>query len=110
VTLISVALAGGLGAVARYGVSGAVQRRTASGFPIGTLVVNMSGAFLLGLAVGGGGDGGLAAGFLGGYTTFSTWMAESANAASRRGALNVVATLAGGVLCAYLGLGIGSIV
>ncbi|MEN8235192.1 MAG: CrcB family protein, partial [Actinomycetota bacterium] len=56
-TAIAVAVFGALGALARYGVSGVVQRRWPTAFPIGTLVVNLTGAFaagiLLGLAVDG---------------------------------------------------------
>jgi fluoride exporter len=107
-TLLSAVLAGGLGAVARYGVSGVVQRRTSSGFPLGTLVVNLTGTVALGILVGAGADGAIPAGFLGGYTTFSTWMLESVAAPSPRGATNLAITLAGGVLGAYLGLLLGA--
>jgi CrcB protein len=72
---------GALGAVSRFRVDSAVTARWPSEFPLGTLVVNLSGSFALGLLVG------LAAphrvtmvlgtGFMGGYTTFSTWMVES---------------------------------
>ena len=47
-----VALAGALGALARYGVHGLVQSRVASQFPCGTVVVNVTGSFVLGLVVG----------------------------------------------------------
>lgn len=78
---LGVAVFGGLGALARYRVDGAVSTRWTHPFPFGTLVVNGSGAFVLGILVG----ASLAArpmlvfgtGFLGGYTTFSTWMVES---------------------------------
>jgi len=76
-----VALAGGLGAVARFVLDGVItaRRRGADGFPAGIMVINVSGSLLLGIVAG------LAtaslpdplhqivgAGFLGGYTTFST--------------------------------------
>ena len=51
VTLL-VTIAAGIGAVSRYLVDGAVQRRTNNAFPTGTLVVNISGSFVLGLIVG----------------------------------------------------------
>ena len=103
----AVVLAGAAGAVARAAVSGAVQRRwRRSG--AGTLVVNLSGAFALGLWVG---LPGVAAdwvevvgtGFLGAFTTFSTWMAEAAAGwrAGRRAAVAVR-------LAAALVLGIGA--
>ena len=40
---------GAIGTLARYGLQGAVQERTGSGFPTGTLAVNLSGCFLLGV-------------------------------------------------------------
>jgi CrcB protein len=77
-----VAVAGGAGACARFLVDRAVERHIAPGFPLGTLVVNVTGAFLLGLLAGAdvAGHAGLLWGtaLLGGYTTFSTWMLESA--------------------------------
>jgi CrcB protein len=76
-----VALAGALGALARYGVHGLVQSRTASQFPFGTVVVNLTGSFVLGLLVGlvtyQGLDGDVrtvvGTGFIGAYTTFSSF-------------------------------------
>ena len=83
-TLLSwagVALFGALGAVARFQVDAAVSARFPSDFPIGTFVVNLTGAFPLGLLVGAAVPHRvllvLGTGFLGGYTTFSTWMVES---------------------------------
>jgi CrcB protein len=77
----AVGLLGGLGALARFLVDGFVAARAGRDFPIGTFVVNMSGAAVLGLLVGLGftGDRLLLAGTatLGSYTTFSTWMLES---------------------------------
>jgi len=77
--LVAVA-AGAVGAACRYLVSGVVQGRSRSDFPAGTLAVNLTGAFLLGLLAGGTqleSTLAIAAiGFLGGFTTFSTWMIE----------------------------------
>ncbi|MEY2464611.1 MAG: fluoride exporter [Acidimicrobiaceae bacterium] len=50
--LLGVALAGAAGAVARSLVDGAVQRRLGAQVPIGTLVVNVAGSFILGLLTG----------------------------------------------------------
>jgi CrcB protein len=112
---LAVAILGGLGAVARFLVDGAVAARAATSFPLGTLVVNLSGSFVLGLLAGAAlrGDARLLAGtaFLGAYTTFSTWMLEShrlAGAGQRRlAALNVVASLVLGIAAAALGDAIG---
>ena len=80
-----VALAGALGALARYGVHGLVQSRVASQFPFGTVVVNVTGSFVLGLVVGLATYQGLDAdvrtvvgtGFIGAYTTFSSFSYET---------------------------------
>jgi CrcB protein len=78
---LGVAALGGVGALARFGLDSLVSARFGREFPLGTLAVNASGAFLLGLLVGAalGGNGYLLAGtaVLGSYTTFSTWMLES---------------------------------
>jgi CrcB protein len=92
-TWAGVAICGALGAVARFRVDSAVSARFATDFPLGTLAVNLTGAFVLGMLVGGPlSDRGLlllGTGFLGGYTTFSTWMVES----ERLGELGAVASL-----------------
>jgi fluoride exporter len=76
-----IGLLGGVGALLRFLVDGLLAGRLGRDFPLGTFVVNMSGAAVLGLLVGLGltGDGLLLAGTatLGSYTTFSTWMLES---------------------------------
>lgn len=78
---IGVVLIGGIGSVLRFQIDRAVGRRVARPFPFGTLVVNISGAALLGFL---GGlelskEVALLAGtaFVGAYTTFSTWMLET---------------------------------
>ena len=115
VTLL-VALAAGAGAVCRYLVDSSMQRGRP--FPVGTLLVNVSGSFLFGLLVGLTLHHGLAtsttavlgAGFAGGYTTLSTWAWETFALAERdaRGAalVNVVASFALGLAAAAAGLGL----
>ena len=46
-TVVGIAVAGALGALARYGLEGAVSRRSPGAFPWGTFVVNMTGAFVI---------------------------------------------------------------
>ncbi|HUR85484.1 MAG TPA: fluoride efflux transporter CrcB [Solirubrobacteraceae bacterium] len=81
ITYLGVALLGAVGAVARYGVDLAVAARFGSEFPRGTLAVNLTGTLALGVLVGGAVPASveliLGIGFLGSYTTFSTWMVES---------------------------------
>jgi CrcB protein len=80
-TWVGIAVFGALGAVARFRVDSAVSARFPSDFPVGTLVVNLTGAFALGVLLGAAVPHRLAlvlgTGFMGGYTTFSTWMVES---------------------------------
>jgi CrcB protein len=80
-TWIGAACFGALGAIARFRVDSAVSARIPSDFPLGTLAVNLSGAFGLGVLIGAVSTGRvtflLGTGFAGGYTTFSTWMVES---------------------------------
>jgi CrcB protein len=78
---IGVGAFGALGSWARFRVGGAIAARRPGDFPLGTFVVNLTGAFLLGLLTGLSvtGDALLVfgTGLLGGYTTFSTWMVEA---------------------------------
>ena len=106
---VAVALLGGAGAVARLLVDGAVSARTSGAFPVGTLVVNVTGAFALGALHRVTGDALLLAGTatLGSYTTFSTWMLESQrlgeDGETRALAANLAIPLAAGLLAAALG-------
>ncbi len=80
-TIVIVTLAGAAGAACRYWLSGLIQHRSGGVVPVGTMAVNLLGAFALGLIVGVGNADAVptlaSAGFLGGFTTFSTWMAET---------------------------------
>lgn len=102
-------VSGSLGAVLRYVLSGYVQDKASGDFPMGTLAVNLVGAFSLGLLVGAGDlESPLTvalAGFLGGFTTFSTWMVETLGLGpmSLRAVMNLALTLVGGVALAGLG-------
>lgn len=78
-----VALAGGAGAGARFVVDGALSDRLRVRLPVATLIINVSGSFLLGVLTQWGLMGGsvttvavLGVGFLGGFTTFSTASVE----------------------------------
>jgi fluoride exporter len=84
--LLLIGLGGFAGAIARYAVDGAVSDRTGGTFPWGTLVINATGSFVLGFLFALTAErallpadirGPLMIGFLGAYTTFSTWMLES---------------------------------
>jgi CrcB protein len=118
-TLLAVLVGGFAGAVARHEVSSALQERLGNRFPVGILVVNLSGAFVLGLLYGlGVADRwphwlaiGAQAGFIGAYTTFSTWAVDSltlARGGSGRAAVgNLAGSLTAGVLLAWAGAALG---
>jgi CrcB protein len=119
-TALAIALAGGLGALARYGLDGVVSRRAPGAFPWGTFVVNVSGAFALGLVVTLATErfgvspwfrSALTIGFLGAYTTFSTLSYETYRLAADRAlglaAANMLGSCAAGLAAIYLGIVLG---
>jgi CrcB protein len=84
--LVLIGLGGFAGAISRYLVDGVVSDRTGGGFPWGTLAVNATGSFVLGLLFAMTTEraflpaeirGPVMIGFIGAYTTFSTYMLES---------------------------------
>jgi len=111
-----VALAGGTGAIARYLVDGWIQERADSVFPFGTFTINVTGSLLLGVLAGLVIAHGLDAdvklvagtGFLGGYTTFSTYAYETFRLAEdgSRGIamINALGSIAAGLAAATFGL------
>jgi fluoride exporter len=108
---LAVGVLGGLGTLARFALDALVSNSTGARFPLGTLLVNLSGALVLGVLVGlaAHGDAYLLTGtaVIGSYTTFSTWMLESHRLAEDgRGWLlgaNVALSLLLGVGAAALG-------
>lgn len=111
-----VVLLGGVGAVLRFIVDRTVSSRLAGPFPFGTLVVNLSGATLLGFL------GGIAlaphvallagTALVGSYTTFSTWMLETQRLTEERqvwpAAVNIVASVTLGLAAAWFGQHLGA--
>ena len=122
-TVIAVMVAGALGATARYGLDGLVSVRAGGQFPWGTFVVNISGCLVLGfiyallaerytvdptLRVA------LTVGFVGSYTTFSTWALETAQLARGGSWLiagtNLIANVIVGMTALVAGSAIGRLV
>lgn len=112
----AVPLIGGLGAVLRFVVDRTVSKRTGAAFPYGTLVVNISGALLLGFVAGLALPTHLAllagTAFVGSYTTFSTWMLETHRLGEERqlgpAVANIGVSLVLGLAAAACGLWLGT--
>lgn len=111
-----VGIGGFLGAVARYGISGIVSERYGTGFPLGTLTVNVTGAFLLAfIATVATRSGlmsppfriGVSTGFLGAYTTFSTWSLETLRLLETGSYMAAGANVAGSIALGFAGAWLG---
>ena len=117
---ILIGLGGFLGANARFLVSSWAARLLGINFPYGTFIANISGSFLLGIAIAILQDRALlespqrhvfVAGFLGAYTTFSTFTYESMQLFQQGtvlfGLLNVLGSVAVGLLAVFCGVLLG---
>jgi CrcB protein len=116
VQLLLIAAGGALGAVARYGVGQLAQPLGGASFPAGTLIVNLTGAFLLGFlgtylvertTVSPEMRIALTVGVLGAYTTFSTFSVETLALLNdgewHYALLNVGVSVAAGISLAWFG-------
>lgn len=115
-TLLWVVLAGGLGSGARYLVGKWAAGAMAPLFPYGTLIVNISGCFALGVVVHLAASANwspelrtaIAAGFLGGFTTYSSFNQETiallSSGSTGAAAANIAITLVSGLVAGWLGL------
>lgn len=115
ILLISVGLAGAMGAMARYGIGVGTRWIFGETFPWGTLIVNVVGCFLLGIVAQSGSQflsehwrTVLGVGFLGALTTFSTFGVETVKQFEDghlvAGSLNIFANLAAGLVAVVMGL------
>ena len=114
--LIWIAAAGAAGTLARYGVATLVQRQTASGFPWGIFAANMAGSFLFGVVWSLSEERGwigedarlyVLVGFMGAFTTFSTFAFDNAQLIRAENwpwlALNLGLTNVAGILLMFAG-------
>ena len=120
-SVVAVGVAGFVGAIARYGVEGFVSERTGGWFPWGTFVVNVSGAFVLGvlfstlvegrIAVAPWLRAALTVGLIGAYTTFSTLTLEVVRLAEDGSyvlaLLDALGSLVVGLVAAIAGIVVG---
>jgi len=120
-SILYIALGGIAGTLSRYGLEGLIHSRTASGFPLGTLTVNLTGSLLLGfvLRIATGATlvspdlrAGLTIGFCGAFTTMSTFSYESVALLSDgnyvRAALYMSATILGCLIAVIAGTALAS--
>ena len=118
--LLLIALAGGLGTLARYGLAEFVGRFASPGFPWSTVAVNALGCFLFGLIwalagqrwqISGEMQVAILVGFMGAFTTFSTFVADTSRllteAAYLRAFGNILLHNAFGIAVFFLGLTTG---
>ena len=118
-TLVLLVIAGELGALLRYEVELNVRRRVGPRFPYGTLVINVTGSFVLGVVAGLAAHDGvptsvvtiIGTGLLGAYTTFSTFSVDTVELVEhgrlRSAAANLGASLVVGLGAAAGGLVVG---
>lgn len=119
--LTLIAIFGALGTLARYGLQGLVQVRVPSAFPYGTLLINLTGCFFLGLigqftlnrmVISPDWRVAIAVGFFGGYTTFSSFGWETAKMLEDgewlRASAYVSASVVAGLLLSVAGIRLAS--
>lgn len=113
----SMALGGFAGTAARYLLAGVVYRTTGTGFPYGTLVVNLAGCLLVGLLnslaearflLGPTGRMLLMTGFCGAFTTFSTLILETSNLVATGEWLRAFVNSMGSVVLGFILFRIGA--
>ena len=118
--VVGIAVAGAVGALARYGVEGLVSNRWPTAFPWGTFVVNVTGSFVLAVVFVATTErftiypwlrSTLTIGLLGAYTTFSTLSLESyrliEDGSVGLALANTLGSVAAGLAAVYLGVVVG---
>jgi len=119
-TIVFIAVAGAFGAVSRYGTALGVYSIFGRNFPYGTLFVNVAGSFLMGILsimlldrfnVGPEWRAAILVGFLGSFTTFSTFSIETLNMLEQgdfsRALLNMALSLSLCIMAVWFGVSVG---
>jgi CrcB protein len=111
-----IALGGAMGAIARYSVGVWVYERVGTRFPYGTLVINVTGCFLMGLAMSlldshldlnPAWRYAVPVGFIGAYTTFSTFEYETLHAMQNGQVATAFIYFAGSLVMGFVGVWLG---
>jgi CrcB protein len=111
VGIVLIGIGGAVGSLARFQLGKFIAQRSKTTLPVGTFIINISGAVLLGVVSSLNIDSSLslllAEGFLGAYTTFSTFMYEGFNLFQENEKLNAFAYIIGSVFIGLIGYVIG---
>jgi len=123
VAILLVALGGALGSVARYLVGGWIADWMGTTFPYGTFAINLTASFIIGFFLAFAQDRAglspywrlfIAVGFVGGYSTFSTYEYESIRLLQDGefllGAVYLVGSMTAGAIAAIGGITVGSLI
>jgi CrcB protein len=123
VAILLVALGGALGSIARYLVGGWIADWMGTAFPYGTFAINLTASFIIGFFLAFAQDRAglspywrlfIAVGFVGGYSTFSTYEYESIRLLQDGefllGAVYLVGSMAAGAIAAIGGITVGSLI
>lgn len=116
--ILLVGIGGALGSISRYLLGKSVAQKSKTVFPFGTFIINISGSILLGVVMGFNVGNTLyillAEGFLGAYTTFSTFMYEGFNLFQDNEKMNafvyVISTILLGLGGFVLGFELGKVI
>ena len=117
VVALAVGVCGAIGALSRYGLDAAIERRNESVFPWATFDINVSGCLAVGFVIAALVDrhrapqwlrAGLVIGFCGGYTTFSTFAQETFDLVQERDVAIAVAAVAANVVLGLLAVLVGT--
>jgi len=109
-----VGIGGALGSITRYSIGNFISNRFNQTFPLATFIINITGAVLLGLLSSIGVHSNLYSlfgdGFLGAYTTFSTFMYEGFNLFKGRKKLNAITYILSSLILGVIGYQLGFII
>lgn len=112
--LVWVGIGGAFGSLARYQLGKMIAQKFKSPFPVSTFIINLAGSILLGIVTGIGIGNGLslllADGFLGAFTTFSTFMYEGFTFFKDNQKKNAIVYISSTLILGIIGFTIGYVI